>query len=167
MARVGYVYIVSNGDQTDTISGALRSGLVFGNAMQRRVYEPDAPNFTPRISGVCSPRSPTLAEIAILKRSEWGDDCIRSFHRYDELPAGFGYCVTTYLGDGNPLPAFRGEPYLLPLFGNMSAIMTDLWASLNEANRVSLAVRFIHRETGNSQFGVTNKYTKVAQASSV
>jgi hypothetical protein len=154
-------YIVTNGDQTDTIAASIDSGGDFRSALMTRMYEPDAPNFTPRISGVSSflagkPR----VELAVLKKSPLGDGCDRHFFLLEQFGAGVGHCITTYEGDGSPLPPFEGEPVLLPLKGNLEALADGIWQVLNPDNRVSLAVKFIDIESGQSAVKVINQYTK-------
>ena len=149
--------IVSNGHQTDAVA---KEGMI---ALHKYVYEPDAPNFTPRITG-CSfwRRSGGIsgAELSVLRKSPWDDYCDRCSYEYDELHLGYGYCITTYSGDGNPLPSFQGEPYLLPLVGGCNFIRETFWTTLNAQNRVAVAVKFIPKH-GISQTFVINKYTKV------
>ncbi len=153
----GY-YVVSNGAHTRDIAvGGYPDVCLHGFQ-----YEPDGPNFTPRIAGAISLKSKVrpIAEIAILRKSPWDDSCERIFHRYAALAAGFGHCITTYMGNGSPLPSFRGEPLLVPLIGDASDLMHSFWAALNEENRVSLAVKLIDIETGVSETKIVNKYQK-------
>lgn len=159
MAETATTYAVSNGNQTfDALSP---KGLEF--AMLGWQYEPDPPNFTPRISAVVSPKqgSEQLAEISILKKSPSSDECERRFYELPLTTPGLGYCITTYSGDGNPLPAFKGAPYLLPLAGGIKKVAQSIWDCLNEENRVSLAVKFI--DIGNKEvlMTVVNKYCSV------
>jgi hypothetical protein len=160
MLEEGGHHVVTNGDQTDTIAGALRYGATFAGALRTREYEPDKPNFTPRISGICSPEGEGAWSIALalLKRSPFGEGCDRQFFEIGQLKAGFGYGVTTYSGDGDPLPAFAGEPILLPLAGDADEVADAYWAALNAANRVSLAVKSIDVETGEASIVVRNQY---------
>lgn len=153
-------FIVSNGDQTDTIVATVKKGKGFYEAMCSQIYEPDSPNFTPRIAAVCVRGAKHVAEMAILRRSPFGDTCDRYFYRFDDLAPGFGFCLTTYTGDGEPLPAFQGEPYLLPLEGGLQDIVETFWGALNPDNRISLAVKFIPRTSGKSQTGIMNRFSK-------
>ena len=157
------LYIVSNGDQTDTVYQSLLYGGTFEQALATRSHEPDAPNFTPRITGLFDLRGGApLTQLAVLKASPFGPaSTVRLFFRVDRLEAGFGYCITTYSGDGKPLPAFEGEPYLLPLEAEGDAIADALWAVLNDENKVSLAVKTIQLATGQSRVALRNKYRKV------
>jgi hypothetical protein len=164
-AKSGGFFVVSDGDQTDTVISGDRKNMLFEQGMRCRGYKPDAPNFTPRITAVFSKRliSP-VAEILVLKKSKFGKGCDRLLYRHDSFYPGFGFCVTTYSGDGNPLPSFCGEPYLLPLPGTIKDVADDMWEALNEANRVSLAVKFISAKEGNdfSEIFIINKYSAVA-----
>lgn len=149
-------YAVSNGHQTkDALS--LR-GLNF--LAGKWVYEPDAPNYTPRISAVLKPKS-QFAELSILKKSPFNKSCDRYSYKLDISARGLGYCITTYDGDGEPLPAFSGDPYLLPLVGDINTVAQTIWDSLNEENRVSLAVKFIDIKKRKSQIVVINKYKAI------
>ncbi|HTX86833.1 MAG TPA: IMP cyclohydrolase [Candidatus Nanoarchaeia archaeon] len=164
MAERSGLFVVSNGDQTDDVIAGDVGGMFFEQSLRNRVNEPDAPNFTPRITAIFSTRSvDPVAEILILKRSQIGNGCDRFLYRYDDLRPGVGYCVTTYSGDGNPLPSFCGEPYLLPTRGSIDEVAKMMWNSLNEENRVSLAVKFIKAPDGeSSEIRVINKYQAVA-----
>lgn len=123
---MGDALVVTNGDQTDTIveAGDFRAGCM------QREYEPDAPNFTPRISAIVNPDG--SFEMSILKHGE-GDRCIREFFAYEGVDEGCGYFISTYQGDGNPLPTFAGEPVYVKL-----PSADELWAALNDDNKVSL-----------------------------
>lgn len=157
------VYVVTNGDQTDTICDALAAGGSFEAALATRAYEPDAPNFTPRISGLFDLRRiPFAATLSLLRRSAFGDATDRFFWRFEEFEPGYGYCITTYLGDGSPLPAFRGEPYLVPLTGDLGCIARSLWGALNDENKVALCVKGIDPEGQLSDVVVINKHQKKA-----
>ena len=161
MAECEGHFYVTNGDQTDTLVRADRAGISFLQALQTRLYEPDAPNYTPRISGFFSLRKGRPAgALSLLKRSTFGAGCDRHFFLLEELGAGMGRCITTYQGDGDPLPPFRGEPCLLPLEGDIEACAAALWEVLDGENRVSLAVKFIDRDSGRSRLHIVNKYGK-------
>jgi IMP cyclohydrolase len=163
MAEIDGLYVVSNGDQTDTVIEADEEGEDLYIAMLTRTYEPDAPNYTPRITALCSLReiSP-YAEISMLRRSKLGEGCDRHFWRYEQFQPGLGYGITTYTGDGDPLPAFQGEPYLLPLLGGIERMALLLWDALDSKNRVSLAVKMINIEQMTSRIHIINQYTKKA-----
>ncbi len=158
-------FVVSNGSQTDVVTSGLSAGNTFQGSLRGSKYEPDAPNFTPRITGICSldllDRQSPFFGLDIIRKSPWDDEsCDRFFYRYDTIEKGFGYCITTYTGDGDPLPSFRGEPLLMPLVGDIDAVLDTYWKALNEENRVALAVKFILLQ-GTSWIKVKNKFTKV------
>jgi IMP cyclohydrolase len=159
-------YVVSNGHQTDTITQSLRGvfnvdvpGSTLFDALSLHRFEPDGPNWTPRISAVSS-WHPYRVQIVVLRRSPWSFACDRSLHSYEDLGAGYGYCVTTYDGDGDPLPSFSGMPYLLPLEGDIDRVAEMFWDFLNAENRVALAVKFIGRQ-GKADIKIINAYQKV------
>ena len=162
MRELAGAYIVTNGDQTDTIYEVLRHGGTFEQALATRAYEPDAPNFTPRISGLWDCRSGApLAQLAVLRHSvahETATD--RCYFRYDAPTPGLGYCITTYVDDGKPLPPFVGDAYLVPLAGDLDAIAQTFWGALDADNRVSLAVKGIDPDAGRSRIVVVNQYRK-------
>ncbi|MEX1112153.1 MAG: IMP cyclohydrolase [Candidatus Andersenbacteria bacterium] len=155
MREVGLYFIVSNGDQTDTVAESW--SLDLNQALRGRIYEPDAPNFTPRITALSSLRK--HFQLSILRKSRFGDGCDRLLYECAPYP-GFGYCITTYAGDGDPLPSFCGDPLVMPLRGGPEDILDTYWSALNEANRVSLAVKFIERKSGRSYTHIANKYTQ-------
>lgn len=161
------VAVVSNGKQTDSVTSYVRfmnyGKLDLDKALGPWKYEPDAPNFTPRITGVCSregSRVPSFLKISVLRKAPWNDYCDRSTYEYCGVEQGLGLCVTTYQGDGSPLPAFRDEPYMMPLQGDIEQIAKTYWDALNKDNRVSLAVKFFDPETHTSQIHHINKYEK-------
>lgn len=155
-------YVVSNGDQTDTVIGELNRGPFFlESALCGREYEPDAPNFTQRITAVgkLDSRLGQRIMMSILRKSRFGDRCDQHTYELHSGP-GFGFCVTTYSGDGDPLPPFRGDPLLMPLVGGAEDIARTYWDALNEANRVSLAVKWIEIGNGRSDIYIINEYTQ-------
>lgn len=155
-------YVVSNGSQTDDIANNKSWRYSFHDALSRWQYEPDAPNFTPRISCMCAlAGNAPLAQLSVLRKSPLSETCDRAFYVYSEFPKGYGYCITTYTGDGNPLPSWRGDPLLVPLYGDTETIAEDYWGALNEDNRVSLAVKFIPMDGSKSTIHIINKYAKV------
>jgi hypothetical protein len=151
------MYIVTNGDQTDTIRDHLLEGHCYRHALNTREFEPDAPNYTPRISGVVKPDG--SYNLSILKSLN-GDPscCCRYFYEYDAPKAGLGHFIHTYQGDGSPLPSFEGEPRPVSLPGSAQELADLLWSSLNEDNKVSLYVQYIHRKTGESKQIIINKH---------
>ena len=164
MRELDGVYIATNGDQTDTIHDTLRRGNTFEQALAKRAYEPDGPNFTPRISGLWDLRGAApLARLAVLRHSAAHDTAVdRCYYHYEALTPGLGYCITTYMDDGKPLPPFVGDPYLVPLLGDIEAIANTFWDALDNDNRVSLAVKGIDLATRESRIVVVNQYEQQA-----
>ncbi len=157
---LGNKTIVTNGDQTDTIYELMNQQQTFEQSLRTREFEPDAPNYTPRISGIvkCSDNSMNYA-LSILKSADGNPDCCQRFtFTYSNPLSGVGHFIHTYMTDGNPLPSFEGEPKLIEL-GNedIDAFADKLWNSLNEDNKVSLFVRYIDIETGKATSKIINK----------
>ncbi|WP_159888195.1 IMP cyclohydrolase [Paenibacillus puerhi] len=152
-------HIVTNGDQTDTIHEALLAGGSFESALATRTYEPDAPNFTPRISGIVDLNDEQFAyKLSILKSAgNTEEQTLRHTYTYEKALPGYGHCIHTYEGDGNPLPSFQGEPALVPLANNAEEIVDMYWNALNEENKISLLVKTIRIEDGASELLVRNK----------
>jgi IMP cyclohydrolase len=162
LRQVGEKFIATNGDQTDTIFDFLKEGKTVEEALFTRKYEHDAPNFTPRISGITniSKDAENLYELSILKSSYNSEqDCLRQFFKYQRGIQGFGHCITTYLGDGNPLPSYSGEPKIFPLQNSIEENANTYWKLLNDENKVSLLVRHIELETGKVELKVINANT--------
>lgn len=160
MRERGPHFIVSNGDQTDTVAES-PAPLYLNVALQGRKYEPDAPNFTQRITTTSSlSKGRPYIQMSILRKSVFGEQCDHLFYEYMPHP-GFGHCITTYAGDGDPLPPLRGDPLLMPFNGSMEEITNTYWNALNEDNRVSLAVKFVEIGNGRSDIRIINKYTQV------
>lgn len=155
---VGDKTIVTNGDQTDTIRDALLEHHCYRHALQQREFEPDAPNYTPRISGLVKKNGDYT--LSILKSAD-GDpaSCRRYFFAYEAPRAGQGHFIHTYMGDGTPLPSFVGEPEQVEIPCGTPAELADLlWDSLNAENKVSLFVRYIDRKTGDWETVIKNKH---------
>ena len=151
------ITIVTNGDQTDTIRDFMLEGHCYRHALLTREFEPDGPNYTPRISGVVKPDG--SYNLSILKSMD-GDPscCCRYFYEYDHPQAGVGHFIHTYMGDGSPLPSFEGEPERIAIEANDAQSFADLlWANLNEDNKVSLFVRCIDLENGSTDTVIVNK----------
>lgn len=151
--------IVTNGDQTDTIYDGLKAGLTFEKALRSREFEPDGPNFTPRISGILQVEEGSFHfALSILKSAE-GDSscCIRNTFTYENPKAGEGRFIHTYMHDGNPLPSFTGEPKRVEISGDIDSFTEMVWKSLNEDNKVSLFVRYIDIATGKYETRIVNK----------
>ncbi|NIO12569.1 MAG: inosine monophosphate cyclohydrolase, partial [Xanthomonadales bacterium] len=153
-------HVVSNGDQTDTIFEAMRAGRTFEEALITRTFEPDAPNYTPRIAGVVNLNDTFHAyQLGILKTvAGSGEHCTRQFFSYEAALPGAGHCVTTYKGDGDPLPSFEGEPYLLPLGDDLQELAGRYWEALNEDNKVALAAKSIDPDTEAIEITIINKH---------
>ncbi|WP_295750911.1 IMP cyclohydrolase [uncultured Oscillibacter sp.] len=149
--------IVTNGDQTDTVRDHLLEGGTFAGALQTRTFEPDGPNYTPRISGLLSPDG--SFQLSILK-SAGGDPacCCRYFYHYDAPLPGEGRFLHTYLGDGDPLPSFEGEPERVALDAKTpEALAEQVWEALDPANKVSLFVRFVRLADGTFHDAIRNR----------
>lgn len=147
--------IVTNGDQTDTIKEGLLAGKCFTGSLKSREFEPDAPNYTPRISGLLN--FDGTYELSILKSiDEAGSDCARYTFAYPAYN-GLGHFLHTYETDGNPLPSFLGEPREVNMEDDMDSFTEDVWNSLNEDNKISLYVCYIDKETGEKRVKIMNK----------
>lgn len=159
LKHLGGAHIVTNGDQTDTIHEALQQGGSFEGALATRTYEPDGPNFTPRISGLTDLADSQFAyKLSILKSaSNTEDQTLRHTYTYEKALPGLGHCIHTYEGDGNPLPSFTGEPRLVPLRGDAETIANTYWSLLNPDNRISLLVKTIRRNSGETGLVIINK----------
>ena len=150
--------IVTNGDQTDTIYEGLEKGLTFSKALESRAFEPDAPNFTPRISGMLTFENKDFTyQMSILKSIDAaGSACARYTFAYPTV-AGLGHFIHTYVTDGNPIPTFQGEPERVAIPDDIDAMTDKLWKSLNENNKISLYVRYVDLETGAAEDRIVNK----------
>lgn len=148
--------IVTNGDQTDTIYDGMQNGGTFAAALRTRTFEPDRPNFTPRISGVVE--ADGSYKLSILKSANGNPDSTqRYFFEYEAPLNGEGHLIHTYQGDGDPLPSFEGEPTLVDISGDIDQFTDLVWKSLNSDNKVSLFTRFINLKTGASDTKIINK----------
>jgi len=155
--HVNGVHIVSNGDQTDTIEEFIKCGKSFMEALETRTFEPDSPNFTPRISGIIETEKRRYA-LSILKSLNNNPDyCQRYFYFYDRFVPGFGHFICTYNGDGNPLPSFTGEPEVVRMFNNIDEVAEYYWDTINMDNKVSLLVKFINAEDNSFKIRIMNK----------
>ena len=156
---LGNKTIVTNGDQTDTIYDLMDQQNTFEEALRTREFEPDAPNYTPRISGIMHIENGKYAFAMSILKSNDGDPscCNRYTYTYDNPKAGEGRFIHTYRCDGNPLPSFEGEPKKIQIEGEIDAFTNLLWESLNEDNKVSLFVRYIDIATGNYETRIVNK----------
>ncbi len=147
--------IVSNGDQTDTIYNCLEDGGTFEQALATREFEPDAPNFTPRISGIVNLPDYSFT-LSILKTCD-GVRCVRSYFNYDTPAYGYGFIVHTYKKNGDPLPSFKGEPKRIEISGNIDEYAKTVWKSLDADNKVALYVRYTNLDTGTYETRIINK----------
>ena len=156
---LGNKTIVTNGDQTDTIYELMDKQQTFEQSLRTREFEPDAPNYTPRISGIMHVGNGEYNyAMSILKSNNGNPDaCNRYTFAYTNPVAGEGHFIHTYKCDGNPLPSFEGEPKLVAIKDDMNEFANDLWTSLNEDNKVSLFVRYIDIETGKYESVIINK----------
>ena len=149
--------IVTNGDQTDTIYDSFSKGDCYHDALITREFEPDAPNYTPRISGILKENG--NYNLSILKSNCGEPECVRFFYEY---PArrGLGHFIHTYKCDGNPIPSFEGEPIPVEINSDIDEFTNMIWTNLNEDNKVSLFVRFINLETKEEETRIINKNEK-------
>lgn len=156
---LGNKTIVTNGDQTDTIYEGMNQQLTFEQSLRCREFEPDAPNYTPRISGIMHIENGTYDYTMSILKSNNGNPaaCNRYTFAYENPVAGEGHFIHTYMGDGNPLPSFEGEPKLVAIPDEIDSFTDLLWESLNEDNKVSLFVRFINIADGTYETRIVNK----------
>ena len=159
---LGNKTIVTNGDQTDTIYEGMDKQLTFEQSLRCREFEPDGPNYTPRISGIMHIENGGYNYAMSILKSSNGDpeSCCRFTYAYEKPLAGEGRFIHTYMHDGNPLPSFEGEPKLVDIPDDMEAFAAMLWESLNPDNKVSLFVRYIDIATGEKQTKIINKNMK-------
>ena len=154
--ELGRGLIVTNGDQTDTIRDYLEKGQTFETALRTRGFEPDGPNWTPRISGLLSPDG--SYKMSILKSADpEGSACVRNYFSYPPI-AGLGHFIHTYVCDGNPIPTFQGEPERVAISNDIDEFTKELWENLNEDNKISLFVRYIDNETRAYEQRILNKH---------
>ena len=157
---LGKTHIVTNGDQTDTIYDLMSQGKSFADALRTRTFEPDCPNYTPRISAVVY--ADGSYQMSILKSADGnGDSVQRYFFDYPQPVAGEGHFISTYKHNGNPIPSFEGEPLRFACPRTIGDFAHDMWSSLNMDNKVSLFARVIDLETGESGDMIFNKYDPV------
>lgn len=159
---LGNKTIVTNGDQTDTIYEGMDRQLTFEQSLRAREFEPDGPNYTPRISGIMHIENGTYNYAMSILKSNNGnpEGCSRYTFAYENPAAGEGHFIHTYMHDGNPLPSFEGEPKLISVPNEIDGFTHLLWESLNEENKVSLFVRYIDIATGGYETRIVNKNQK-------
>ena len=162
---VANAHIVTNGDQTDTVYEFMARGERFEDALRTRTFEPDGPNWTPRISGVVELADGACSyKLSILKSADGnGESCRRYFYEYPQPLAGEGHFIHTYKCDGNPIPSFEGEPEKVAIPEEVEQLASELWENLNPENKVSLFVRGIDLATGETEDVIINKYDAVNQ----
>lgn len=160
MLELPGLYLVSNGDQTRTMYETLKKGGSLEEALATREREPDAPNFTPRISAMLKLEGSTEnAVLNVIKASPIDPAQSDRYYYRPSLPGtGFGFGLTTYLGDGNPLPSFSGDPLLLPCAGSAPELLDRYWQALNPDNRVSMALKEISVKDGSSKIHIVNRF---------
>lgn len=153
-------HIITNGDQTDTVYDALRLGGTFESALATREYEDDAPNFTPRISGITYRNpAPYVYQLSVLKSEDNTENagCIRETFGYEKSLPGLGHFVSTYVTDGSPIPSFAGVPQWMPIFDSAEKTLDAYWNALNADNKVSLLVKWIDKESFAAKTFIRNK----------
>lgn len=157
---LGNKTIVTNGDQTDTIYAGMDRQMTFEQALRSREFEPDGPNFTPRISGILHIENGKFNyALSILKSSDGNpQSCHRYTFAYENPLAGEGHFIHTYMHDGDPLPSFEGEPKRVEIPDSLDALTALLWDNLNPDNKVSLFVRMIDLESGETETRIVNKH---------
>jgi len=159
MDERGLAYVASNGCQTDAVVRHLTPRLA--DPLADFTYEPDGPNWTPRITAVSWLGRKMRSELTVLRRSRWGEGCDRLSYTFDSFAPGVGHCISTYTGDGNPLPSYYGEPFLLPLLGaDKETVAHSIWNALDQEYRVGLALKWINMETGVSEVFLINRFLK-------
>ncbi len=157
---VGKDIIVTNGDQTDTVEQALKAGKCFRHALMKRCFEPDCPNYTPRISAILHLNGQYSYELSILKSADGkGEKCNRFFYSYEPVD-GIGHFIHTYVSDGNPLPSFEGEPEPVVIGNDLKAFADEIWESLDENNKISLVCRAVSLKDGTTEKILYNKYNR-------
>ena len=156
--RIENKLIVTNGDQTDTIYDFLKNGEDMRAALRTREFEPDSPNFTPRISGVMTFADGDFSyDMSILKSADAeGSACNRFFYEYSSI-AGLGHFIHTYVTDGNPIPTFQGEPERVSIPSDIDTFTKEIWENLNENNKISLYVSYTNLQSGESETRLINK----------
>lgn len=152
-------HIVSNGDQTDTIYSFLQKEKDFDDALKTRSFEPDAPHYTPRISGLLDLEDHKCAyRLSIIKAVGNEPIAVRYFFYYEKAVPGWGHCLHTYAGDGNPLPPFAGEPLVVKVFNDPRETAEYYWNLLNRENKVALLVKAVCTKTGKTSLEIINKH---------
>ncbi|MBP7059498.1 MAG: IMP cyclohydrolase [Lachnospiraceae bacterium] len=156
---LGAYTIVTNGNQTDTIYDGLKNGLTFEQSLRTRTFEPDEPNYTPRISALLDNTGENFSmQLSIIKSCEGNPGCVNRYvFSYDKPLKGEGRFIHTYISDGNPLVSFSGEPEKIELNGTIDEFTDEIWSSLNNENKISLYVLYMDIETGKKKVRIVNK----------
>lgn len=155
--RIDNKLIVTNGDQTDTVYDFIADGKTFEEALETRCFEPDGPNWTPRISGMLTFGDKLTYKMSILKSADpEGSECSRYTFSYNALN-GIGHFIHTYVTDGNPIPTFMGEPERVAIPNDIDEFKDKIWSNLNEQNKISIYVRYIDLKTGEVENRMINK----------
>ena len=143
-------WIVTNGDQTDTVRDFLNKGSTFEDALRTRTFEPDPPNYTPRISGLLTVKNSSMSyKLSILKSDNGNAESVqRFFYEYEQPAAGEGHFIHTYRCNGNPIPSFEGEPEWVSVENSFDTFTDRIWQNLNPENKVSLFTAFVNVDTG-------------------
>tara|TARA_B100000686_G_C16489510_1_gene811318 strand:- start:76 stop:795 length:720 start_codon:yes stop_codon:yes gene_type:complete len=149
--------VITNGNHTDTIFEGLQNGKNFFSSLKSEKHESDKPNYTPRISGLVELSKSRISFAKICKSDFNSEDSSYHFYHYTFIPAGYGYCLTTYMSDGEPPPSFIGDPIILPLDGNAEEIANKYWTELDSENRISLFVRELIK-SGKERLKIINRY---------
>jgi len=159
--KIGNSLIVTNGDQTDTVYDFVKEGKSFEEALETREFEPDSPNFTPRISGIMNFADGDFTyKMSILKSADpEGTECNRYTFSYKAL-SGLGHFIHTYNHDGNPIPTFTGEPERVEIPNDIDEFTSNIWNNLNEDNKISIYVRYINLKDGSVENRMINKNQK-------
>ncbi len=169
MKEIDQCYVVTNGEQTDLVCEWIARGKSFESALLTQAHEPDAPHFTPRISGCIDLRNhKEKVVISIIKASPFdGNHSEHQFFHYQTIETGYGYAITTYQQDGDPLPSFEGSPFPVTLEGNAEQIGDNFWQALNPENRISLAVKTIDSHGKKSSIRIVNKHQSLPKSEGV
>ncbi|AGK97542.1 IMP cyclohydrolase [Clostridium pasteurianum] len=152
-------HIIGNGDQTDTIYNYIKNGKTFENALNTKEFEPDYPNYTPRISGLIDfNKEKASYSLSILKSIDNNKEfCQKNYYNYSNFLKGFGHCIHTYREDGNPIPSFDQEPFIVKLADSIEDNANYFWKLLNKENKISLLVKYININNKKIEFKIINK----------
>ncbi len=160
MKNIKDTHIVTNGDQTETIYKHLQNNDSFEKALNKRSFEPDEPNYTPRISGIINPlKSESKYKLSIIKSLNNNPEvCVRNYFNYSDYIPGIGHCITTYKDNGSPLPSYKGEPIEVPIYDDIAKTIDFYWDVLNENFRISIAAKYINLKSNDFTIEIKNKH---------